>query len=161
MKKKLIILITSVILFALLLNTFIFYVDEYIKPKFYHIIIYNLTNERIEILVNNNYSIFSDGKTQVLDKMYDNNIENRRSYFIKVKNGNKILIEKKLFTYSDECSTYSATGGFFTYIIIKKIGNDYNLIFTTMDSDITTNEKLRFIWRKKIIDYFDFNGLNI
>jgi hypothetical protein len=160
--KNFLIIIISFSVFCIFFNIISSFVEKYIETHTYHIYIYNVTDENVEITINKNTLEIIKDKTFVMDRIFDNKMYKKYyafTYNYKIKIGNKI-IEKVIHFPSKECGSFSASGGIFSSIIIKKINESYDILFTLMDDEISINEKLKFINRKKITDIFNRDGLN-
>jgi hypothetical protein len=157
--KCIMILMLCLSLVYILFDYFLIRVEKYTEANNYHIWVYNLTNDNIDIVINDKKIANVEYKTLTMDKIFDN----KRSYIYnyRIEINQCIILEKTIYFSSKECSSYSARGGLFTSIIIKEANNkNYDIVFTTLDSELNINEKLRLIQRKRITDIFDRDGLN-
>jgi uncharacterized membrane protein len=158
--KCIIISMTCLSLACTLFNYFLICIEEYIEGNNYHVWVYNLTNDNIDIIINDKKIANVEDKTLTIDKIFDS----KRSYIYnyRIEINQCMVFEKTIYFPSKECSSYSAGGGLFTSIIIKAANNkNYDIIFTTLDSELNINlEELRIIRRKRLTDIFDGDGLN-
>jgi len=157
--KIILIATVSVLILFVLLGFFLYFIEEYIETNNYHVWVYNVTNDNIDVIINDKNIIKVEGKTFLMDKIFDNKEEDIYKYRLEV-NGEKIL-EKEIRKHSKECASFSAAGGLITHIIIKQTdGISYNILFTTLDEEINIEEKLKLINKKRFTDIFNRDGLN-
>jgi hypothetical protein len=161
MIKKIKCIIISMICLSLayiLFDYFLICVEEYIEGNNYHVWVYNLTNDNIDIIINDKKIANVKDKTLTMDKIFDNKMPYIYDY--RIEANQCIILEKTIYFPSKECSSYSAGGGLFTSIIIKEADNKkYDIVFTTLDSELNINlEELRIMQRKKLTDIFDRRG---
>ena len=157
--KYILIIFVSVLLLSIFINFALYFIEENIESNTYHVWVYNITNDNVNIIINNKNIITIEGKTFLMDKILDYKKNNIYNYRLEI-NG-QIILEKEIKKHSKECSTFSAAGGFITNIIIKKLDDKkYNVIFTTLDNEINIEEELKYIKKKKFTDIFNRDGLN-
>jgi hypothetical protein len=80
------------------------------------------------------------------------------NYEIKI-NGNAIL-EKEIRFPSDECGSFSARGGNITSVYINK-DDDNNYDITFGGSDEGDSRLKKYVSKKRWMDIFDLDGLNM
>jgi hypothetical protein len=162
MKKKFKCIIISMICLPpayMLFDYFLIRTEEYVEANNYHVWVYNLTNDNIDITINDKKMATVEGKTLTMDKIFDN--KRPCAYDYRIEINQCIILEKPIYFPGKECSSYSAGGGLFTGIIIKKANNkSYDIVFTTLDRELNTGEELRLVQREKLTDIFDRDGLN-
>jgi len=155
--KYVIIAIISLPLLYITIGISMLGIEEYIEGNMHNIEVYNLTDGYIDIYINNKI-INVEGKTRLLDKVFEKN--RIYNYTFKI-NGDKIL-EKEIIFPSEECCSYSAGGGgTFSRIIIKNNENNYDIIFSSNDFDQPPSKTLKFKHKRRFVNIFNRDGLNM
>jgi hypothetical protein len=173
MKRSINNIIILILVIFLLVGVSLVIIEQKIEGNVHNICVYNFTNDNIDIIINNQ-KITVDGKTYLFDKIIEKNkIYSDKSfsnidfiiynYIFEINRKN--IFEKEVLFPSDECSSYSASGGTFVRIIINYDKNKgYDITFIRNDADEpTVNEikELKIKRNKRIIDLFNKDGLNM
>ena len=162
-KKYLIIAFVSLLLLYLIISVTMVVIEEYIEANIYHLLVYNYTNDEIEITVNNKYIINVESRTYFWDKVFydkalnkDNKYHN--NYYLIKSNGN-IIFNKEM---DNAIGSFSASGGALTNIVINKTDeNNYDIIFTMQESEIGNWLELKKVRKSKWwMDFLNSDGLD-
>ncbi|MCL2400539.1 MAG: hypothetical protein FWC91_12445 [Defluviitaleaceae bacterium] len=160
MKKKKILIITiiSISLFFIL-NIILYIIEDNIEANAFNLIIQNTLYYDISMSINGNV-INVSGRTELWDKIIFRNLANINTFKIKIKNEDKIIFERTGIFSIEEVASFSARGGLFSNVIISKNEYaEYIIIFSIFDPPI--NESLYRIRRRRFVDIFNRDGLNM
>ena len=158
-KRKILITVIISILLFFVLNIISYIIEDNIEANAFNLIIQNTLYYDISISINGNV-INVSGRTELWDKIIFRNLANINTFKIKIESEDKIIFERSGAFSIEEVASFSARGGLFSVVIISQ--NKYNdYIITFCIFDLPISENLYRIRRRRFVDIFNRDGLNM